>query len=521
MIQIFVVEDELLIRQNIRGIVEALPSPYAFCGEASDGEMALSMMQELMPDILLTDIRMPFLDGFDLIRHARAIMPWLKVIIISGFDDFEYARKAIALGVDQYLLKPIRPADLVKSIDEVARQLQEERSGSGSGAFDTDEMNQALRQHYLQELLFSGENTASLLEKARSLKLDLVSTCYQLAIFNFESPSEDRKHILQTVRTLLDKSEIPLYLVSGSVQITILVSGNEPEAVVDRICRFNAMARHELGESSVITTVLGSSVQRLSAIADSYRTAMDMMRRVLPLCPGQFIDSGDAVQVTADILTAETSFGDSYRQKLQYLPREEVPALVEDMLTDPQYDSMLMRYYTLIDIMKLTIQFISRRDPSADTKDIAAGLSSRFDLSAAASRKEHFGETLTELLNLATDPRPDDSDNRRGYVISRAREYVAEHYNDPDISLLSAAAHVNMSAAHFSTVFSQSTGQSFINYLTGVRLEKAKELLSSTDLKLSAIALEIGYNEPNYFSHVFRKSEGMTPKEYRNLYRRG
>ena len=87
MYQIFVVEDELLIRQSIRNAVEKMQGPYVFCGEASDGEMALSMMQDLMPDILLTDIRMPFLDGFGLIRHAKAMMPWLKTVIISGYGD--------------------------------------------------------------------------------------------------------------------------------------------------------------------------------------------------------------------------------------------------------------------------------------------------------------------------------------------------------------------------------------------------------------------------------------------------
>ena len=112
MYQIFVVEDELLIRQNIRKVIESMPGPFALCGEASDGEMALSMMQDLMPDIVLTDIRMPFLDGFELIQHAKAIMPWLKIVIISGYGDFEFAQKAISLGVDQYLLKPIRPPEL-------------------------------------------------------------------------------------------------------------------------------------------------------------------------------------------------------------------------------------------------------------------------------------------------------------------------------------------------------------------------------------------------------------------------
>lgn len=518
MVQIFVVEDELLIRQNIRGIVENLPAPYAFCGEASDGEMALSMMQELMPDILLTDIRMPFLDGFELIRHAHAMMPWLKVIIISGFDEFEYAQKAISLGVDQYLLKPIRPADLIKAIEQVAHQLEEERSRPAGGV-DEDEMNQALRQHFMQQLFFSGDSTATLLEKARALRMEIVSPYYQPAVFNFEAPAEERNHLLQTLRGLPEKAGIPLWLVSGSAQVTILVHGNEPEALVDQICRFNAMVRHEVGSQVVVTTVLGSPVQRLSAIADSYRTAVDMMRRVLPLCPGQFIDVNDAVQVTAEILTAESNFGDSYRQKLQYLPREEVPALVEEMLAGNQYDSMLMRYYTLIDLMKMTTQLIAKKQPSADPKDVAAELCSRFDLSAAAAKKELFRDTLTELLTLATDPRSGEDSARHGYVISRAREYVAEHYNDPDISLISVAEHVNMSAAHFSTVFSQSMGQSFINYLTSVRVEKAKELLAHSDMKLSAIALEIGYNEPNYFSHVFRKQEGMTPKEYRSIAR--
>ena len=132
MYQIFVVEDELLIRQNIRNMVEKMQGPYAFCGEASDGEMALSMIQELMPDILLTDIRMPFLDGLGLIRHAKALMPWLKVAIISGYGDFEYAQKAISLGVDQYLLKPVRQAELVQAVEAMAAQIEKTKA-AGSG----------------------------------------------------------------------------------------------------------------------------------------------------------------------------------------------------------------------------------------------------------------------------------------------------------------------------------------------------------------------------------------------------
>ena len=149
MYQIFVVEDELLIRQSLRNTIENMKGPYAFCGEASDGELALSMMQDLMPDILLTDIRMPFLDGFGLIRHARAMMPWLKVVIISGFGEFEYAQKAIDLRVDQYLLKPVRPAELTRVIEEMAARIEKEKQTAGIAdqkGIDPDEVSRALRQ---------------------------------------------------------------------------------------------------------------------------------------------------------------------------------------------------------------------------------------------------------------------------------------------------------------------------------------------------------------------------------------
>lgn len=127
MYKIFVVEDEPLIRQNIRNAIDGTDGPYAFCGEASDGEMALSMMLDLQPDILLTDIKMPFMDGLELARHAKSMMPWIKILILSGHDEFNFAKEAISIGVDAYLLKPIAQKDLKKAFDDVVRRLEEER----------------------------------------------------------------------------------------------------------------------------------------------------------------------------------------------------------------------------------------------------------------------------------------------------------------------------------------------------------------------------------------------------------
>ena len=138
-------------------------------------------MQDLMPDILVTDIRMPFLDGFGLIRHAKSMMPWLKVVIISGYGDFEYAQKAITLGVDQYLLKPVRPAELTRVIEEIASQIEKEKSAANvPDGFDMDEVRQALLKHFTQQLLYGGTDIGTLLEQARRLDQD-IGYQYQLS----------------------------------------------------------------------------------------------------------------------------------------------------------------------------------------------------------------------------------------------------------------------------------------------------------------------------------------------------
>lgn len=525
MYQIFVVEDELLIRQSIRNVIENMAGPYVFCGEASDGEMALSMMQDLMPDILLTDIRMPFLDGFELIRHVKTMMPWLKVIIISGYGDFEYAQKAIALGVDEYLLKPIRSADIGTAIEKMARLVDETRAKNAlAGGYDRDEIQNALHQHFMQQLLYGGVETSALIEKARNLHLDVVQPCYQPVLFYFDAGDLDQKLLKNAVDNVMGRMNQSLYYFNESNRMTLLVCGSDAEAVNEQVYQFINIFRHELQDvCPVITAVVGNVVTRLSAICGAYKAAVNLLKKAGGISAGKVLDVNDTAQITAEIVGYSGPFGEEFQQKLQYAASaQEISAMVSEILDGPAcapFDSMLMRYYTLIDVLKMTVQMIAKATPGVTSKDIATRLSSRYDIFAASIKKESFRETLESLLqNVVSLKQENLSHLKYGHVISRAEKYVADNFCDPNISLISVARHVGLSAAHFSTVFSQSMGRSFINYLTAMRIEKAKELLAHTGMRLSAIAMEIGYNEPNYFSHVFRKVEGMTPKEYRSLY---
>lgn len=524
MYQIFVVEDELLIRQNIRNIIENMTGPYVFCGEASDGEMALSMMQDYMPDILLTDIKMPFLDGFGLIRHVKAMMPWLKIIIITGYGEFESAQRAIALGVDLYLLKPIRSADLAEAIRKIAQQIEDGKSQAElPPGYDRDELHTALHQHFMQQLLYGGADTAVLLERARALGLDVAHPFYQVVLFLFEE--YDRRALQTAVNGLARSLEPPLYYYNESDQLTLLLTAQNREAVTEEAYRLVNITRHELKDAcAVITTVVGNVAERLSAIRDACGAANAMLRKVHSVSAGQVIDVNDTAQITAEIVSFSSPFDEAFQQELLRAAPEEVPALLDGYLSGPgseQFNSMLVRYYTLVDILKITVRIIARAKAPADPKDVAAEFSSEYDIFAASSSRDSFRELALELLQKAAQAKQESPGGpKHSHVVSRAEAYVAEHYCDPNISLISVARHVGMSSAHFSTIFSQIAGKTFISYLTGLRIERAKALLSDTDMRLSAIAMEIGYNEPNYFSHVFRKLEGITPKEYRARYQK-
>ena len=522
MYQIFVVEDELLIRQSIRNTIEKMQGPYSCCGEASDGEMALSMMQDLMPDILITDIRMPFLDGFGLTEHAKAMMPWLKVIIISGYGDFESAQKAITLGVDQYLLKPVRPADVIRVVEEMAQQIEKNKAQAlMPGGFDNDEVQLALRQHFMHQLLYGGTDTTSLLDQVRTLKLDIIRRYYRLAVCSFDVQNADQGKLRPIVDNVSGKIPALLYYFNAADQLTLLFCANDPETLNEDTYQYINILRHELKDfCPVITTVVSDTVQRLGEICSAHRFAVSLLKKICGISPGKIISMDDTARLTADIVQFNGPFGDEFLQKLQYAGAEEVPSLLDEVLKGPdneQFGSTLVRYYALVNLLKMAVQIIHRNSPGEDERKITSELSEKYNILTAFEHYDTFRKTAEELLVQALGTRRSGyTGSKYSFVLSRAKKYVADNYFDPNISLISAAKHVGMSTAHFSTVFSQEEGTSFISYLTSVRLAKAKELLSTTSMKLADIALEIGYNEPNYFSHVFRKAEGMTPKEYRN-----
>ena len=177
MYKVFLVDDEIVVREGIRFNFPWDETQFVLAGEAPDGEIALSMLQDIKPDILITDIRMPFMDGLALCRHVTRTMPWIYIIILSGYDDFAYAREAISVGVKEYLLKPVSGQELRVVLDRIALRIQEDKRQQANLRVFREQIASSSR--YLKEKLlidlFSGEDMAALHERARALQVNLTA----------------------------------------------------------------------------------------------------------------------------------------------------------------------------------------------------------------------------------------------------------------------------------------------------------------------------------------------------------
>ena len=193
MYKVFIVEDEIVVREGLRNSIMSGTESFVLVGEASDGEMALSIMKDVKPDILVTDIRMPFLDGLTLSRIMKKILPWIKIIIISGHDEFQYAKEAISIGVEEYLLKPVSAADMLASLDKLAHTIEQEKINLTSIEnlkLQAQSSSDLIKERWLCDLVTGIVRTEDALEKGRDMGIDLIAHGYLIAIIKLSASAE-------------------------------------------------------------------------------------------------------------------------------------------------------------------------------------------------------------------------------------------------------------------------------------------------------------------------------------------
>ena len=520
--KVVLVEDEIVAREGIRDNVDWRSAGFEFCGEATDGEMALPLIESARPDVLITDIKMPFMDGLQLCKIVRERLPWIKIVILSGHDEFHYAQEALKLGVTEYLLKPVGVQDLHEALQKVARLLDQERQKQDDLRKLQDQVADQVklsREKFLLRLVLEGTSALEAIQQSRQLELDIIARWYQLTVIKAELCDQtgqfDFQQFQQVERIVsgLVQHNPDVYLLKKDLdELVLIIKGDSREQVTQEGYFLSELIKNEVESTTtcLLRVGLGAPQERLSDIPQSFAQATAMVQQTgRATKPGETTAQVDK----AELLKLDKAALENFLKFGHAAEFDEFFDLYLRPLSQAALDSYLIKNYIFIDLVLTTAKFAHRLGGMVD--QVIPEINSVETLLLNIKTVEQMREEARKICASALVFRDNQANNQSVVVAQEAKAYINDHFDNPDLSLNDVAVHVNLSSSHFSTVFSRETGETFKEYLTGVRIEKAKELLKLTGLKTFEIAYQVGYKDPHYFSAVFKKQTGVSPTDFR------
>ena len=543
MVKVYLVEDEIIIRQSIKNSIDWEKEGYEFVGDASDGELALPVILKEKPDILITDIRMPFMDGLELSRMVKAELPDIKIVILSGYDDFEYAKQAIKIGVAEYLLKPVSSAVLLEHLSEIAEKVRDEREDLALKKVYYQEMQEneeLIKMKFLGELISGKLSLADAMEKGKRFHMNLSGPFYRIILFKFiqedrakAGQSEDLARAYAAVGNYVDGLKDAFRFQRGVEGWAFLLTSVE-EDMEAQTERFIEGLKEVIAPFEALTWFggIGSEAARLRELRYSFREADKAFAGRFVQEPNQIISVEQLNyeqldnEFDANIFGEINQFDQIITRFLSSGSLEEVESFVGALFTEISEDhfrSLMIRQYIIMNIYATVLTFCKklRKDAGAEGESYGQweGIRENEEILkqavTTAESVDDIKDYIGTLLDHAIELRNTVSGRRYSDIIQTAKKRIEQDYMSEDISLNSVAAEVCMSPSYFSSVFSKEMGKTFIEYLTEVRMEKAKQYLACSSMKTSEISYEVGYKDPHYFSYIFKKTQGCTPKEYR------
>ena len=531
MLKVFLAEDEFIIREGIKNNIDWQAHGYEFCGEASDGELAFPLIQKTRPDILITDIKMPFVDGLALSRLVKKELPETEIIILSGYEEFDYAKEAIQIGVARYLLKPINGETLLQEIDSVAEIIlgkQKEKEIREKYQKEMEEKSLRDQMDLFQHLVTGDCSMEELLSVAGKLDLKIMAPWYSIVLLKIQSMKHDYEEysgsivvVDERIAKLAEPEHVLIFDRALEGRAFLFKADSEEELL--------AYQKEYLGDVKEVLSGyanlryfggIGTPVNRLREIPASFEDASHAFAHRYLVAESCILDSSLLMQEGAaeheDFRISAVNPEQIDRTKMQEFLRtgdlDEVVYFVDEFfgkLDGGAMKSRIFRQYITMDAYFSIADFLNGLGLQKD--EIEAPDQDGSILQDEKSAMDYIVRIMEKALVL----REKKASSRYEDVVSEVIHYIEDNYAQEELSLNLLASHVNFSPNHLSMIFSQQTGQTLIRYLTDYRMNRAKELLRCSSKKSSVISMEVGYKDPHYFSYLFKKTQGMTPTQYR------
>ena len=533
--KVLIVDDEPKVCQLICELIDWRALNMEIVGTANDGIKALDMVREFNPDIIVTDIRMPGYDGLELINRITGTGKDAEVVIISGYSQFEYAQMAIKYGVSEYLLKPIKKEELYRTILKIQgkfRQKKELLTKEEQLKIRLQSDTEKLRLGFIAEILSDkgvSAEQASIENINEGYHFNFQAGCFMVAAVKIDCNADHEKcfsimksKTVQILNSLLKpkcfdmdsfSDESTVYCVMNFEKEAQKSIRKQLKVVLDEL-----LIQGRLFNELKITIGVGSAANEINQLKSSFDMANFAIKERLLAGTGKLVEDVAIYENHVLLGTLLAKLHKSMSAALDILDKASVLAIIDSVKAEvlSQHQLSGQEIYQLVKEI-CSIYLLSMRNSKIEI------VNSGDFYTAFCSYADHCG-TVRELFKLLSGS---IGDSLEGVIeekkqevtkpIRTAKKYIQGNYMNP-ISLEEVSEIVGFNASYFSTLFKKETGSNFLEYLTKVRMDKAKELLKETKLSVSAICEEVGYNDLKHFTKSFSKVAGIKPNEYRKLY---
>lgn len=521
--KIMIVDDEAEVRTAITHIIDWEALGFEIVADAENGVDALEKAEALDLDVVLTDIKMPFMDGLALGAELSRRRPGLKLLIFSGFDAFEYAQEAIKLNVVEYVLKPVNAAELTAVLGRVRDLLDAEIAQRRN----IDRLNQAyqkslplLREKFLQELLRGPMDPREVAQQADRFALTVREGRFKIVAVCSLSPGPEHRPALSeellpvSVEQMLEDAfrghcHWEIYTSVSSILVVTSWEQDPVESLMRLLGEVCAESARVLGIT--VTAGIGRPCRKLEELHRSCAEAWAAVEYKAVVGSGRPISIQDMERLERAPLESDNRRGRQLLSVIKFGSKEQISTLVHQLLEDEGDDwSPQARF---IGVLGTLLPII--RQYKLGEEEMLGPQQEWLSLLTREAPIEDLRAWLLDVclkMSGCMDQRRISTAKR---LVEEAERYIREHYQNSALSVDKLCAHLHISQSYFSTIFKQETGRSYVQYLTDMRMEHAVELLRSTDDKTYLIAEKVGYDEPNYFSYVFKKRFGVTPSQFR------
>lgn len=524
--KVMIIDDEEEVREAIKRTLPWEELGFLVTDTAENGEEALEKADLMSPDVVLTDIQMPFMDGLTFCHHLKEKISNVKIVIFSGYDEFEYAKEAIKLEVEEYLLKPVDKEELKRVFLRLKQTLDEER--------DQRRNINRLQKYYSESLPLLKEQflTGLLFHRLSNTEIEEYHSLYggmdrdgryAVMVLNFKEANNesmiDSKLLPLSIKTMAEEdlsrnfqcelvnhlgTVIAVVWMKSEVSMSLLIRSAQ------RICK---EGQRVLGIN--LCAGVGRTYTGLQKLHYAYEEGKSAAEYSVFLGANQVIYIEDIEKDTIEGDLVDEKLIDGILRAIKVGSKEELQtALVEfiqgiSRLSDPMLQMRVSYAEIIVKLIRLCKAYhLPILHNGQFEEEVLKGSDKINTLALMKERLEGY------CLNIQEQIRAEQKDSSK-VLASKAREYILQNYKDSSCSVEKVCHSIGISAAYFALIFKKEMGTSFVNYLTKVRMEQAEQLLMTTQEKAYIIAGQVGYDEPNYFSYAFKKYYGVSPIRYR------